>query len=66
MSATLDASAFANYFGGTKIVYIQVMPLLLATCIVCKAYVLGSKLLQLTHSGIVATEANLYCLVMLT
>ncbi len=24
MSATLDAAAFARYFGGTKIVYIQV------------------------------------------
>lgn len=24
MSATLDAAAFAEYFGGTKIVYIQV------------------------------------------
>lgn len=27
MSATLDAAAFAHYFGGTKIVYIQVRPL---------------------------------------
>lgn len=33
MSATLDAAAFASYFGGTKIVYIQVRMLaLLASC----------------------------------
>lgn len=29
MSATLDAAAFAEYFGGTKIIYIQVNPGLL-------------------------------------